>query len=145
MQNHTKIENENTSMRQQKEKPNPKATWKIIRSRAPKVIKPFPGFWPDGMLRWADPEHIRSTEFEMLTILEALIALNRTGKYAAFFNFNAFVGSLMVEIYEGRGLALRKPIQQFDIDCRHYPLIEEKDEKPFYAQKFIDELILLVQ
>lgn len=131
--------------RQQEPKPAKKPFWKVVRIRAPSLVMPFPGLWPDGMLRWAPPETIRRAELETLSILETLMALNRTGLYTAFFQFHAYVGCLSIDIFEGRWNGSKKPIRIIEIDCRRYPLIDTDTQKPFYAQQFLNELILLVQ
>ena len=126
--------------------PKFKARWKRVKNRSsPLVVKPFPGLWPDGTLRWYDPATVRCTEHEMLLILEMLIALNHTGLYTAFFQYHAHTGSLVIDLYEGRWGMFKEPFRKIDIDCRRFPLVDSVTEKPFYARPFLEELILLVQ
>lgn len=111
----------------------------------PSVHSTFPGLWPDGKLRWIDPAAARMTVAEIRSILDILVDLNITGLYTAFFHFHAHVGELEIIIFEGRWNFHKSPSWQVQIDCRDYPLTDTNTDKPFYAQSFLEMLILWVQ
>lgn len=119
--------------------------------RTPKAIKlPYGGyrgaeFWPDGELRINDPVHYLDADRELIAILEALATLNRTGLYSAFYDYAPHVGTLTVEIYEGRWTWFKKPVLKTVIDCRRFPLRDNDTEEAVTAEDFMNWLILMAQ
>lgn len=119
--------------------------------RPRKAIKlPYGGYrgaelWPDGELRINDPVHYLDADREMLSIIEALSALNRTGLYSAFYDYAPHVGTLRVKIYEGRWTCFKKPVLKAAIDCRRFPLRDDDTEETVTAEAFMNRLILLAQ
>lgn len=119
--------------------------------RPRKAIKlPYGGYrgaelWPDGELRINDPVHYLDADREMLSIIEALSALNRTGLYSAFYDYAPHVGTLTVKIYEGRWTCFKKPVLKAAIDCRRFPLRDDDMEETVTAEAFMNRLILMLQ
>lgn len=113
------------------------------------LLKPqrgvFPGFWPDGRLRLAEPLDLVRAAKEMHCVIDALNAMNNTLLFTAFYQYHAHIGQLEIQIFEGRWNPTKAPIRTLELDCRHYPLREWDSERVFYAQRFVEELILLVQ
>ena len=108
-------------------------------------LRPFPGLWPDGRLRMAEPtERLRAAR-ETRRILEVLVALNHTLLFTAFYHYQAHIGLLEIRIYEGRWNDTKKPVRRYELDCRHYPLREWESRSPYYARWFLEAMILLVQ
>lgn len=102
-------------------------------------------FWPDGELRINNPVRYLDADREMLSIIEALSSLNRTGLYSAFYDYAPHVGTLTVKIYEGRWTCFKKPALKAAIDCRRYPLRDNDTEETLTAEDFMNRLILLAQ
>ena len=69
---------------------------------------------------------------EMLSIIEALSSLNRTGLYSAFYDYAPHVGTLTVKIYEGRWTCFKKPALKAAIDCRRFPLRDNDTEESLH-------------
>ena len=118
--------------------------------RPRKAIKlPYGGYrgaelWPDGELRINDPVHYLDADREMLSIIEALSTLNRTGLYSAFYDYVPHVGLLTVKIYEGRWTYLKTPVLKASVDCRRFPLRDGDTDEEINAEEFIRRLIGLV-
>lgn len=114
-------------------------------AKAQAIRIPFPGFWPDGKLRGGDSANRRKAAQEICSIIDIVMALDRTGLYSAFFQYFPYIGVLEIKIYEGRWNWAKHPIWKANIDCRAYPLTNYDTSEPFYAQLFLEWLILLVQ
>lgn len=120
-------------------------------ARPRKAIKlPYGGYrgaelWPDGELRINDPVHYLDADREMLSIIEALSVLNRTGLFSAFYDYAPHVGTLTVKIYKGRWTCFKKPVLKAAIDCRRFPLRDDDTEETVTAEAFMNRLILLAQ
>lgn len=55
------------------------------------------------------------------------------------------VGTLTVNIYEGRWTCFKKPVLKAAIDCRRFPLRDNDTEETVTAETFMNRLILLAQ
>ena len=119
--------------------------------RPPYAIKlPYGGYrgaelWPDGELRINNPVRSLDADREMLSIIEALSVLNRMVIYSAFYNYAPHVGTLTVNIYEGRWTCFKKPVLNAAIDCRRFPLRDNDTEETVPAGTFMNRQILLAQ
>lgn len=120
-------------------------------ARPPKAVKlPYGGYrgaelWPDGELRINDPGRYLDADRELVSILETLATLNRTGLYSAFYDYAPHVGILTVQIYEGRWTYRKKPVLKTVLNCRRFPLRDEETEETVTAEAFVNRLILLAQ
>lgn len=120
-------------------------------ARPRKAIKlPYGGYrgaelWPDGELRINDPVHYLDADREMLSIIEALSVLNRTGLFSAFYDYAPHVGILTVQIYEGRWTYRKKPVLKTVLNCRRFPLRDEETNREVTEEEFTGRLIRMVQ
>lgn len=79
----------------------------IPSEHSQKAVKPPYGGYrgaklrPDGRLRINDPERCLDADRELISILEALATLNRTGLYSAFYDYAPHVGTLTIQVCEG--------------------------------------------
>lgn len=101
--------------------------------------------WPDGELRLNDPLRYRQADAELISVLRALAVLNRTGLYSAFYDYQAHVGQLRVQIYEGRWNRRKDPVIRRTFDCRRHPLRDADTGDEADTRAFLQYLILLVQ
>lgn len=116
-----------------------------------KAIKlPYGGYrgtelWPDGELRINDPGRYLNADRELISILETLATLNRTGLYSAFYDYAPHVGTLTIQIYEGRWNYRKKPILKIVLNCRRFPLRDDETDEEITAEEFTQRLIQMIQ
>lgn len=103
--------------------------------------------WPDFKLRHNDPVYLARPTAELMKIIRALMELNQSGHYSAFYEYNAWIGLFEIRIYKGR-LSLNKtadPVARYCIDCRDDPLSDFDTQQPIYAEPFIEKMILDIE
>ena len=110
-------------------------------------IMSYQSLWPDFTLRHDDPVYLARPTAELKKIIRALMELNQSGQYSAFYEYNAWIGLFQIRIYKGR-LSLNKtvePVACYCIDCRDDPLSDCDTEQPIYAETFIEKMSLDIE
>ena len=104
-----------------------------------------PNLWPDFQYRINDPAYYENTTQQMLKIIRALLSLNQTGVFTAFFEYFAHTGTLDIRLYKGRWNHTKSPEARYSIDCRNEALIDCQTEETITADTLIEKMMLVVQ